>query len=175
MVKACVWSVADRHDVTIDDDRTVAYSVDRDYGRTDRRCPLKDWLPERLREARGELRDHGRPVSQQQFAAMVGVSKRTLERYENLTDPQPPKPAALAAIVRVTGHPVEFFFTQDPAGALPHGAGGPPTFEDALAQMFARAVEEATRPLQARLELLERQQEAEGWHGTTLTTTRRAA
>lgn len=130
-----------------------------------------EWRPERLREARASLRDHGRPISQDRFARMVGVSKRTLERYESLGSPKPPKAAALAAIVEATGRPAEFFFG-------PTAAAEPDTLEQALAHMFALALEQRIRPLQERLDEVERQQAAEGWElrtGRRALTTRRAA
>jgi transcriptional regulator with XRE-family HTH domain len=135
-----------------------------------------DWNPERLREARAQLRDHGRPISQGRFAELVGVSKRTLERNESLTAPVAPKADALARIVTVTGQPVEFFFGSDADAPTAAEAG---SFELALAQMFTRALDTRIRPLEEEIEELKRQQAAEGWSaGATtrsLTTTRRAA
>lgn len=130
-----------------------------------------DWNPERLREARQALRDHGRPVSQERFAAQLGISKRTLERCESVGAPRPPKASVLARIVELTGRPAEFFFAT--------AASEPDDFAHALAQMFTRALEERIRPLEETLEELVRQQQAEGWQTGAprrhLTTARRAA
>lgn len=63
--------------------------------------------PGRLREARQALTEHGRPVSQERFAELLGVSRRSVERWETGSTP---RERQMTAIARVTGRPEGFFF-----------------------------------------------------------------
>lgn len=86
------------------------------------------FLPDRLREARKSLRDEGgREVSQDRFAELVGVSRRSPGRWEN--GESEPRMAQLARIVAVTGRPIGFFFDEPPA---PTVVGKPEMMADLL-------------------------------------------
>jgi transcriptional regulator with XRE-family HTH domain len=66
--------------------------------------------PEKLREAREALQEHGRPVSQERFAELIGVSRRSPGRWENRE--AEPRMAQLVRIAAVTGKPIGFFFDE---------------------------------------------------------------
>jgi transcriptional regulator with XRE-family HTH domain len=66
--------------------------------------------PTRLKQARTALREHGRTVSQDRFAEMIGVSKRSPGRWEN--GEAEPRMVQLARIAEVTGRPIGFFFDE---------------------------------------------------------------
>lgn len=83
---------------------------------------------ERLREARKGMIEHGRRVSQERFALLLGVSRRTPQRWEmGATEPTA---SNLARIAELTGKPLGFFYDDRPfragqqggPGGLPHGA-----------------------------------------------------
>ena len=77
----------------------------------------------RLREAREELRDHGRKVSQERFAELVGCSRRSPSRWEN--GAAEPRMRHLQAISQATGKPIEWFFVSS------EGDTSPEPFRDA--------------------------------------------
>ncbi len=66
--------------------------------------------PERLKEARKALTEHGRSVSQERFAEMLGVSRRSPSRWE--AGGIEPRMAQLTRIAEVTGRPMGFFFDE---------------------------------------------------------------
>lgn len=68
--------------------------------------------PQRLRDAREALKEHGRKISQERFAELIGVSRRSPGRWEN--GEAEPRMTQLVKIALVTGRPVGFFF-DDPA------------------------------------------------------------
>lgn len=67
-----------------------------------------DFQPHRLREAREALTDRGRRVTQDRFAELVGVSKRSPGRWEN--GESEPRMVQLTRISEVTGRSIGFFF-----------------------------------------------------------------
>lgn len=89
--------------------------------------------PDRLKEARKALREHGREVSQDRFAEMIGVSGRSPGRWEN--GESEPRMAQLARIAEVTGRPVGFFFDQDAFAQL-----GEPDMMADLLQRFGETL-----------------------------------
>lgn len=77
---------------------------------------------QRLREAREGMREHGRKVSQERLAELLGVSRRSPGRWEN--GEVEPRMEHLTRISDVTGKPIEFFVSSE--------AGTPPApFRDA--------------------------------------------
>jgi transcriptional regulator with XRE-family HTH domain len=66
----------------------------------------------RLRQARKEMDDNGRKVSQERFAELVGVSRRTPLRWEQ--GEVEPRASHLTKIAEVTGKPIGFFFDDRP-------------------------------------------------------------
>lgn len=91
------------------------------------------FLPQRLKEARKALREHGREVSQDRFAELVGVSKRSPGRWEN--GESEPRMAQLAQIAEVTGRPIGFFFD-----ALPVTSVGTPGMTADLLERLAEVL-----------------------------------
>lgn len=65
----------------------------------------------RLREARKAMREHGREVSQERFAELVGVSRRSPGRWEN--GEVEPRMEHLSRIADVTGKPIDFFVSAE--------------------------------------------------------------
>lgn len=79
--------------------------------------------PDRLREAREAMTERGRKLTQDGFADLVGVSKRSPGRWEN--GEAEPRMAQLVRISEITGLPVGFFFgealdTTDPIEQARH-------------------------------------------------------
>lgn len=66
----------------------------------------------RLRQAREEMREGGRAVSQLRFAELVGVSRQSPGRWERGF--VAPQGRNLVRIAEVTGKPLEFFFDDAP-------------------------------------------------------------
>lgn len=62
---------------------------------------------DKLREARQAMLEHGRPVSQERLAELLGVSKRSVERWETGATP---RRRQIEQIAEVTGKPEGFFF-----------------------------------------------------------------
>jgi transcriptional regulator with XRE-family HTH domain len=67
---------------------------------------------QKLREARKDMREDGRRVSQERFAELVGVSRRTPLRWEQ--GEVEPRASHLTRIAEVTGKPIGFFFDDRP-------------------------------------------------------------
>lgn len=65
---------------------------------------------ERLRWAREQLSDHGRPVSQDRFAGMIGVSQRSIVRWER---GKPPRADVMPRIAEALGRDIAFFYGGD--------------------------------------------------------------
>lgn len=53
------------------------------------------------------MREHGRRVSQERFAELIGVSRRSPSRWEN--GEVEPRMEHLTRIADVTGKPIDFF------------------------------------------------------------------
>lgn len=66
----------------------------------------------KLREAREEMREEGRKVSQQRFAELIEVSHQTPGRWER--GEVEPQGRNLVRIAAITSKPLEFFFTGAP-------------------------------------------------------------
>lgn len=65
----------------------------------------------KLRTAREQMREHGRKVSQERFAELIGVSRRSPGRWENGVSE--PRVHHLQAIARATGKPIDFFVSSE--------------------------------------------------------------
>jgi transcriptional regulator with XRE-family HTH domain len=86
--------------------------------------------PGRLKEARAAMREHGRSVSQERFAELIGVSRRSPQRWEG--GKVAPHMRQLSRISTVTGKPVEFFFEQRSPVASPDKSTADDDLEDRL-------------------------------------------
>src|SRR4051794_23983706 len=101
--------------------------------------------PEKLREAREALHDHGRRVSQERFAELIGVSRRSPGRWEN--GEAEPRMAQLVRIADVTGRSVGFFFDVAPTELVREPSGMVADLLDRVAEGlsdYAREIRERT-------------------------------
>lgn len=98
--------------------------------------------PERLKEARKALRDHGREMSQERFAELIGVSRRSPGRWEN--GESEPRMVQLARISEVTGQPIGFFFDGHTNG---NGHVGEPDVVADLLDRLAHGLQAQAREL----------------------------
>lgn len=97
----------------------------------------------KLKEAREALGKPHRPMTQERFAELIGVSKRSPGRWEN--GPTSPRMKQLVRISEATGRPIGWFFHDDSANVIPHLG-----LAEALATMKAELLESLAEDLQAR-------------------------
>lgn len=89
--------------------------------------------PKRLREAREAMREHGRPVSQERFAELLGVSRRSSGRWE--TGASAPHLKQLTRIAELTDRSVAWLLGEDSISGSTLISGGQVPLADALTHM----------------------------------------
>lgn len=93
---------------------------------------------DRLRWAREQLREHGRPVSQERLASRVGVSQRSIVRWEN---GQAPRSDVMPRLAEALARDVSFFYAD--GDAEQPGEAAVQTQMAVLVRELARVVSDA--------------------------------